>query len=555
MNTIDISKKILQALSVFASIIVLMGVSSCNDILEEDPISLVTADGYYVDAKGIEDGLKASYSQLRQFYGTQFGVYITVGGTDIYTNAFGGSKNGHSYNNYDQNLGSISPAFEALWGSFYQGINQCNTIIGRTPAIADMNDSEKEITLGEARFLRALYYFHLVQQFGDIHFTLDESKGVITEAYKTPISDIYELGIIPDLNYAIQVLPNKQSDYGRVNKSAAEALMARVQLTLGNLPEAIALADNVINNYDYKLIPSLSDLWSIENVVNDEIIFAVQYTYDPLTNAYGNITHKLFNCRYFGYPGLDQSLEYGASWQRLMPTNYFLEIWDEDSDLRLHQSMRTHWIANKAENINGFNVAPGDTALKIVLHEVLDSNKMNFPYSLIDYRGEIVDTQTDNSQIGGLKQRIYPTLRKYEDPLRITATANDGGRDFPVIRLAEMYLIAAECATLLGNKEDAANYINILRERAIAPGKEAEMLVSSDMIDLEFILEERARELCGEMHRWYDLKRTGTLLERVRLYNYSGGPNIKQYHLLRPIPQTQLDRITNPGEFLQNPGY
>ncbi|MFO7822943.1 MAG: RagB/SusD family nutrient uptake outer membrane protein, partial [Cyclobacterium sp.] len=69
------------------------------------------------------------------------------------------------------------------------------------------------------------------------------------------------------------------------------------------------------------------------------------------------------------------------------------------------------------------------------------------------------------------------------------------------------------------------------------------------------ILEERARELIGEKHRWYDLKRTGTLLERVRQHNLDAAPNIQDMHLVRPIPQTQIDRVGNPGEFSQNPGY
>jgi hypothetical protein len=118
-----------------------------------------------------------------------------------------------------------------------------------------------------------------------------------------------------------------------------------------------------------------------------------------------------------------------------------------------------------------------------------------------------------------------------------------------------MYLIAAEAAFRQSKLDVAAANLNQLRERAVVPGKEAEMLVVSSDVDLDFILDERARELYGEMHRWYDLKRTGTLLERVRLYNPPASGNIEEMHLVRPIPQTQLDRVTNPGDFQQNPGY
>jgi len=118
-----------------------------------------------------------------------------------------------------------------------------------------------------------------------------------------------------------------------------------------------------------------------------------------------------------------------------------------------------------------------------------------------------------------------------------------------------MYLIAAEAAWRQGKSTDAANYMNVLRTRAAKVGMEEEMKVAPGDIDLDFILDERARELMGEMHRWYDLKRTGTLLERVKKYKLDAAPNIKEMHLVRPIPQTQIDRVTNPGEFRQNNGY
>lgn len=93
-----------------------------------------------------------------------------------------------------------------------------------------------------------------------------------------------------------------------------------------------------------------------------------------------------------------------------------------------------------------------------------------------------------------------------------------------------------------------------MRKRAI-PGKENEMQISENELTIDFLLEERARELCGEQIRWFDLKRTNKLIEYVRLYNMDAKDNIQDYHMLRPIPQSQLDAITNKEEFKQNPGY
>jgi hypothetical protein len=118
-----------------------------------------------------------------------------------------------------------------------------------------------------------------------------------------------------------------------------------------------------------------------------------------------------------------------------------------------------------------------------------------------------------------------------------------------------MYLVAAEAAWRQNKNQVAADYINVIRNRAAIPGREAQMQVSAADMNLDFFLDERARELVGEKHRWYDLKRTGKLLERVRMYNLDAAPNIEEMHLVRPIPQTQIDRVANPGDFSQNPGY
>ena len=529
---------------------------SCTDLLIEDPVSLATANGYYTTAVGLRDGLKAAYTPLRSHYGTQGAFFITVVGTDIYTNGFGGTRNNPSFNTYDQNLLGSHAYFRNLWNAFYEGINQCNTVVGRAPDIikSEMSDTEKAIAMGEARFLRALYYFELVRQFGDVHFTLEETIGVETEAFRTPLSEIYSQGIVPDLEYAIQNLPDQAVDYGRATKPAAEALLARVQLTIGNWSEAESLANNVINNYNFGLVKPYEDLWKIENDVNEEFIWSVQYTADPLTNGSGNSAFLYWVWDYTRNPAMIRDLENGRPFQRFMPTNYFIKMWDKESDARWAATFKTVFFANTTGTINGQQVNPGDTAIKIVTYPVDDAIQDAAPYWYIDFN-DVDVAAAEGFQIGGDNRRRFPVLNKYYDALRSSVNATDGRRDFPVIRLAEMYLISAEAAHKQGRNSDAAAQINTLRERAVIPGKETEMLVMESDINMDFILEERARELCGEMHRWYDLKRTGALLERVRMYNTDAAPNIKEMHLVRPIPQTQIDRVSNPGDFPQNPGY
>ena len=131
-------------------------------------------------------------------------------------------------------------------------------------------------------------------------------------------------------------------------------------------------------------------------------------------------------------------------------------------------------------------------------------------------------------------------------------TYENGSRDYFVHRLADTYLMLAEAQFKLGKQAEAVAAINMVRVRAAAAGKSDAMKVSS--VDMNLIMEERARELAGEQTRWMDLKRWNNLLERVKLYNVDAAANILDKHLVRPIPQKQVDLSENGG-FPQNSGY
>ena len=148
-----------------------------------------------------------------------------------------------------------------------------------------------------------------------------------------------------------------------------------------------------------------------------------------------------------------------------------------------------------------------------------------------------------------------PTPGQGDVVLCTNANAQVGYGDVPMMRFAEMQIIAAETAMHLNLNNKGADFINEMRKRIIRPGYEAAMTVSAADMDIDFILDERARELCGEWLRWFDLRRTGKLLERVRAHNPEAAANIQDYHVLRPIPEALLSTITNPEDFPQNPGY
>lgn len=527
----------------------------CNSVLEEDPLSLVTADGYLMTPGGIEDGLKAAYTTLRSFYAQEDGFFMTVTGTDIFTNGFGGIANNPHINNYSANFLGTTNTVTNIWNALYIGVNQCNTVINRVGRVEGLSEQRRKEIEAEARYLRALYYFHIVQQWGGVHFTLEETIGVETEANMTDESVFYSQGIVPDLEFAAENLPAQTSDYGRAHKAAAEALLARVQLTRGNWEQAFNLSTKVIQNYSYSLVKPYARLWDINNELNSEFIWTVQFTDDPLLNGPGNSAHLYFIFDYTFNPAMVRDLENGRPYQRFLPTNYLFSLYDREKDARWEGSFKTTWFANTRATINGFTVNPGDTAIHIVMHPVSDDDKRKKPYWLIDYKGNWIGNVTAFQEIGTNQRRNYPSLSKFLDPLRPSVNETAGRRDFPVIRLAEMYLIAGEAAWRLNKPDDAVQYLNVLRQRAAREGQEEAMKITASEVNLDFILEERARELIGEKFRWYDLKRTGTLLERVRKYNLDAAPNIKEMHLVRPIPQTQIDRVSNPDVFKQHPGY
>lgn len=215
--------------SLIALGLIMFSAQSCKDFLKEELVSDVSAGSYYTTAAGLEDAVDATYSFLREIYSEERAHSLTVFGTDTHTNgADGGWK---SFNYYDNALNSGAGILNETWTFLYQGINQANAVLNRSDAVADMPDATKDIRRAEVRFLRAFYYFYLVQTWGNVHLTLEETIGPQTSANKTSAATIYTDAIIPDLQFAIATLPVTQSQYGRATRTAAQFLLAKVHLT------------------------------------------------------------------------------------------------------------------------------------------------------------------------------------------------------------------------------------------------------------------------------------------------------------------------------------
>lgn len=189
-----------------------------------------------------------------------------------------------------------------------------------------------------------------------------------------------------------------------------------------------------------------------------------------------------------------------------------------------------------------------------------ESEKRDLPFWIVDPSdwfdadGKWVAAGSNSMAI--YHREVYPSLKKFSSWEWVYDHQYWMG-DVPIIRLGEVYLIAAEAALRAnGDVNKAQQYVNEIRKRAAVTGRQSEMEVAVGDVTLDLILAERGRELAGEQTRWYDLKRMGKLTET---YLRSTNPEIEFFdankHTVRPIPQSFLDAIANPGEFGQNNGY
>ncbi|WP_254561083.1 RagB/SusD family nutrient uptake outer membrane protein [Dyadobacter diqingensis] len=527
----------------------------CNDVLDEYNPSGLTSETVYTTPEGFETLVNAAYTYQRWWYGKEEGYNIAETGTDIWT-----SGAGEVYRDLTQylNLQGSNGALASEWREFYAAVNLCNGGIARIDQ-AGLSAALRPVREGELRFLRAFYYWHIVETWGGVHFTTEETNGIIATANKTPVETFYNL-IFEDLKIAVANLPATQPQYGRVTKGAAQAFLARMYLTRGMNKEASEMAEAVLKgNYGYKLEDNYANLWKMGNLKTKEAIYAVDYsanlalndlansTFNPYGHGRGsNNAHLLFLMKYDDRPGMTRDIVNGRPFNRYMPTRFLLDLYSED-DARYEGTFMESWYANATSRPAGVNL--GDTAVYCSRKEIPDAVETTKKYQTYD-RSKIYLTD------GTVKDNLrYPTLSKFMDPTRASLNEAQSARDVFVIRLAEVYLIAAEAQMQLGNTQQAADYINVLRTRAAKPGKAAAMQIKPAQVTLDFILDERARELAGEQLRWFDLKRTGKLVERIKAYNPDNAVNIQAYHVLRPIPQTQLDAVVNKAEFKQNDGY
>jgi hypothetical protein len=379
----------------------LAGLTACVD-LNEKLVGSVTTQ-YFASAAGLEAAVQGDYSQLRSFFGREESFAVTEFGTDLESH---GDQGGYQYENtYAGGLNASDAHYQFPWTSFYRNINTSNAVIERAPDVTDMAPATKTTRIAEAKFLRALSYFWLVQMYGPVPLSTTESKGASNIAHRSPVDSVY-LQIVQDLHEAIADLPATQNNFGRATKGAARDLLARVFLTRayhrpdgafayefatpsfylsgptflregGNTSatdydSAKAEADAVINSGTYSLLPNYVDIFCApmgtrgpgsycnipSNENNAEIIFSVQESAVPgqYTVNNGNYNFVEMLSYYDDRQGMTRNCNDGRAFRRVRPTLFARNLWQRwtDSthttvlDTRYDGTFQSVWYANAA---------------------------------------------------------------------------------------------------------------------------------------------------------------------------------------------------------------
>jgi hypothetical protein len=549
-----------RPLTVAFVLVLAMVASACNDdFLDEVPVGSLNPDVVLTTKSGFENYITALHVAAREEFASFDALHghVTMNmGTDV------GTPSLPTYNFVDYNV-TLTPTYQGAqyyWDWAYtRMLSRANTIItyAEKPESAGIwaTEAEKNAVIAEAKFFRAYTHNLLANLYGGVPVVEQVFSGPKTDFVRNTRKEVYE-SARKDLVFASQWLPKTvdKSREGRIVKAAADHLLAEVYISLGEYDKAIASASDVINSGLYKLMTTrfgsekdlpgdvFSDLFKDNNTNrssgNQETIYVLQVedqtpggTPTTAMPGFGGGTGGNHWLRAWGpfYANLRDpagrsgmvlvdSMGRGVGWIR--PTNYFLyDIWKDNF---------TNDIRNSPHNIRrAFSYTNPASAF--------------FRKPVGKLTGEVDTMQT-----------LYPTIRKIEGKVGKT-TDNTYGKtfkDYPVMRLAETYLLRAEAHLLKGDRQSAANDVNVVRARANAkPATAAEM-------SLDYILDERARELIVEEQRRRTLIRMGKLVERVRKYSIRASTRntVQDKHAFFPIPQSAIDANFS-AKLEQNPGY
>lgn len=527
--------------------------TACTSYLEEENKSSKTIDIALSDPKTFDQLVASVYERSRETT-TRYepNVYYSLEdlGTDIVTR--GTTVSGVNDINDYVDFNPLNWVVSLYWRNQYSIIAASNVAIDNADLIQGVLPAVKTAGVGEVKFFRAWSYFNLVENYGGVPLLLNQVKSSATNYTRATEEAVYTQ-IIKDLNEALAGVDETPSVYGKVSKDAVRHLLSKVLLTKGyksfgvpaDFTSAATLAETIISRH--ALVSTFTSLTSISNQRNSEVFFSYLFGSSAVSRGWGNSRHQLYKFPYYDYPGMIRGNLYQKGLDPL-PTPFFFTLFD-DNDQRADATFRREIIADKdyTATVGGstVTVTAGNRAIYFPKVAWTAAQIAAVPYKVIN--------PDKYFQIDGITNAHTPMFKKFDEPgvaFKQPNELSEGTRDMVMMRSGEAYLIAAEAYLKSSNPTLAAARLTTLRSRAGLT-----TAVNASDVNLDFILDERARELIGEVNRWMDLKRTGKLIERTLLYNPHAAMNnsLKVKHLLRPIPQFEIDN-TN-GSVVQNPSY
>jgi len=490
-------------ISQYITVTVLAGLlTSCTkDFLNKAPLDSVNTANYYKTAQDAINAVNAAYQPLQRpkLYNLRIWATDIMAGNSV-TGAGGGTDGIETQDESNFVTTSANAGVLDVYRGPAPGILQCNIVLQKVPAI-NMDAALKNRVIGEAKFLRALYYFNLVRLFGDVPLiTTPQVVGDNLMVKRSPKADVYNL-ITQDLTDAMNMLPPastyKGADIGRASKGSATGLLAKVYLTLGQWQKTVDLCQQV-TALGYALNPNYADNFSATKKNTIESLFEVQYSGATTYGFFDDFNQASWTST---FTGPRNSNFVGGSYGWDQPTQEFVNSY-EPGDLRK------------------------DITILYAGCPPFDGKNYQSSWSTTGYN-----------------------LRKFLVSKSISPDYNTSPEDFPVLRYADVLLMQAEALNELGRTADAEAPLNQVRNRAGLPN------IPSGLSQTDFrnaVLHERRVELAFEGQWWFDLIRVNNGQYAIDYFKRIGKSNFTTKFLLLPIPQQEID--ANPN-LIQNPGY
>ena len=548
---------------ILTAVTLIFSLGSCNEEqwLEEVPFSFYSPENSYTTPEQIDIAVVQLYDNVNyMLFGTAHNLaFVFQYTTDIGYDAIAPT---HEINSWSDKVTPENDRIEGIWNNYYKIVANANVILSRIQEIEYDSEEERNSKIAEAKFFRAFAYRGLGILFGGVPLVLDEINTPKRDFSRATRDQIFQQ-VITDLTDAVGDLPeaNEVSQDGRISKGAAYHLLAEAYIITQQYDDAITAATEVIDDPNYSLMTSRFgtrsgepgdvywDLFRRGNqnrgTGNTEAIWVAQYEYLTPGGGYDDNIPRFIVPLYWQLKDNDGENVFigpmnhlggrGIGWWAA--SDYMLNgVWvNSNNDIR-----------NSEYNIIRDAVVNNPSSAYYGQMMVASGAISNFSDPLKRWWSAIF---AKTAPIGNFPDELIA------DPVTglTTSGANHSYRDHYLMRLAETYLLRAEAHLLNGSPDLAADDINMVRARS-----NADPVLAGD-VDLDYILDERARELFNEELRLQTIMRMGVNVERIRTYNpmHNGqyaNHVINDTQTLLPIPNSEIEKNTEV-QLLQNDGY